>query len=109
MRKKAGIQTVSGTFNLEIFPEGLADIAALQNGKGIELISPDPAFCTARVIPVSVEAIPAAIILPEKKFRIHGRNIIETIAPVNLRRTLCVHDGDTVGLMITTEGIDGKK
>ncbi len=96
--EKLGFRPYPGTLNIEMLPESLSVIASIQKEKGLELVSPDPAFCSARVIPVLIKEIQAAIILPEEKVRIHGRNIIEAIAPVNLRRTLNLNDGDTVCL-----------
>jgi len=102
--EKLGFKPFPGTLNVEILPESLLDLASIQGKKGIELIPPDPddpidsAFCTAQVLPVSIEAANAAIIIPEKKVRIHGKNIIEVIAPVSLKDAINIDDGDTVTL-----------
>ncbi len=103
--EKLGFRPFPGTLNIDILPESLSVIASIQKEKGLELVSPDPAFCSARVIPVLIEEIQAAIIIPEKKVQIHGRNIIEAIAPVYLRQTLNIDDGDTVSLHIRTGGV----
>ncbi len=100
--KKLGFRPFPGTLNIELRPESLTVIASMQKEKGLELVPSDPAFCSARIIPVLVEEIQAAIILPDEKVRIHGRNIIEAIAPVYLRQMLNINDGDLVCLRIRT-------
>jgi CTP-dependent riboflavin kinase len=104
--EKLGFTPFPGTLNVEILSESLLDAELIQKNKGIELIPPDPndpndsTFCTAQVLPVSIEGINAAIIIPEEKVRMHGKNIIEVIAPVSLKDALNIDDGDTVTLKI---------
>jgi CTP-dependent riboflavin kinase len=102
--EKLGFRPFPGTLNIELLPESLAGFASFQKKPGRELTSPDPAFCSARVIPVLIENIPAAVILPDEQVRIHGHNIIEAVAPVSLRRTLNINDGDIVCLRRGTGG-----
>jgi len=52
------------------------------------------------VLPISIEGIDAAVIIPEEMVRMHGKNIIEVIAPVSLKDALNIDDGDTVILTI---------
>ena len=104
--EKLGFKPFPGTLNIEILPESLLDAESIPGKKGIELIPPEPngpidsTFCTAQVLPVSIEGIDGAIIIPEEKVKIHDKNIIEAIAPVNLKDALNVDDGDTVTLTI---------
>ena len=104
--EKLGFKPFPGTLNIEILPESLLDAESIQEKMGIELIPPesngpiDSTFCTAQVLPVSVEGIDGAIIIPEEKVKIHDKNIIEVIAPVNLKDALNVDDGDTVTFTI---------
>ncbi len=99
---KLGFRPFPGTLNIEILPESLPDMASMQNGKGIELVPPDTTSCTARVIPILIEEIRAAMIIPEEIVRIHGRNIVEAMAPVNLRQALNIEDGDALCLTAIT-------
>jgi CTP-dependent riboflavin kinase len=104
--EKLGFTPFPGTLNIEILPENLPDAESIQEEKGIELIPPDPidpidsAFCTAQVLPVSIEKADAAIIIPAENVRVHGRNIIEVIAPINLKDALNIDDGDIVTLTL---------
>ena len=94
--EKLGFKPYPGTLNLEISEEYLSVVEPLDQKEGVELISPDPNFCNAKVFPVSLGDIIGAIILPEEKVRIHPKNIIEIIAPVNIKESLNVKDGDSL-------------
>jgi phosphoglycolate phosphatase len=72
----------------------------LDKEKGIELISPNPKFCNAKAFAVSLGEISGAIIMPEEKVRVHPRNIIEIIAPLNIKAALHAQDGDYVNLFL---------
>ena len=97
---KLGFRPYPGTLNLEIEPDDLPLIASRYQKKGVELISPDPKFCNARAVGVRLEKINAAIIMPEEKVRIHAENIIEIIAPLSIKATLNVADGDSLTIRL---------
>jgi len=101
--EKLGFKPFPGTLNVEVMPESLLDAKSLYEEKGIELVPPDltdSAFCSAKVLPVSIEGIDGAMIIPEEKVRIHGKNTIEAIAPLNLKDALHKDDGDTITITI---------
>lgn len=98
--EKLGFKPYPGTLNLEISEEFLPFIESLDEKEAIELISPDPKFCNARVFQVSLGDISGAIILPEEMVRIHPENIIEIIAPLNLKAALSVDDGDSLNFIL---------
>ena len=98
--EKLGFKPYPGTLNLKISEEFIPAIEILDPEKGIELISPDPRFCNAMAFPVSLGDISGAIILPEEKVRVHPENIIEIIAPLNIKTSLKVKDGDSVKIVI---------
>jgi CTP-dependent riboflavin kinase len=64
------------------------------------LISPDPKFCNAKAFAVKLGKINGAIIMPEEKVRIHAENIIEIIAPLNIKATLNVKDGALLSILL---------
>ncbi len=99
-KEKLGFKPFPGTLNLEVASDDLSKIANLDQGKGIELNSPDPEFCNAKAFPVKLGKINAAIIMPEEKVRIHAENIIEIIAPLNIKTTLNVKDGALLNIVI---------
>ena len=98
--EKLGFKPYPGTLNLEISEEYLSVVEPLDQKEGVELISPDSNFCNAKVSPVSLGDIIGAIILPEEKVRIHPKNIIEIIAPVNIKESLNVKDGDSLKVVL---------
>ena len=101
--QKLGFKPSPGTLNVEVASDDLPKIATLGPQKGIELISPDPKFCNARAFPVMLEKVKGAIIRPEEKVKIHAANIIEIIAPLNIKTSLNVNDGDEIKLVLTEE------
>lgn len=98
--EKLGFKPYPGTLNLEISADGVPIIESLDKGKGIELISPDPKFCNAKAYPVELGEINGAIIIPEENVRIHPENIIEIIAPMNIKEALNVKDADNITLFL---------
>jgi len=95
-REKFGFTPYPGTLNLEIDKEYLPVIEALRKEKLIELIPPDPKFCTAKTITAEIASIQGAVIIPAEDVNIHAQNIIEIIAPLKLKEALGVKDGDTL-------------
>ena len=98
--KKLGFVPWPGTLNLEIQMESVALIEEMRLKNGIELISPDRNYCSGTVMPVSVEGISAAIVIPADDVRVHPKNIIEIISAEMLKKALNVQDGDLVTLTI---------
>lgn len=99
-REKLGFKPYAGTLNLEISKEYLPIIESLNRKEGIEMISPDPKFCNAKAFPVSLGEISGALIIPDEKVRIHAENIIEIIAPLKIKASLKVRDGDFISVAI---------
>ena len=98
--EKLGFIPYPGTLNLDIAEEFLVTVESLEKEKGIELISPDPKFCNGKALPVLLGEMRAAIIMPEEKVRVHPKNIIEIIAPLNLKAALNLKDGDCVSVVL---------
>jgi CTP-dependent riboflavin kinase len=94
-----------GTLNLKVQDEYIGIVRELRMNAGVVLTPPSPEFCQAKCFPVSLGSIKAAIIFPEAdRFtdQLHAGNIIEIIAPVSIKRTLSVKDGDE--LVLELEG-----
>ena len=98
--QKLGFKPYPGTLNLEVAPDDLPTITSRAQKEGVELISPDPKFCNAKAFPIRLGKINAAIIMPEEKVRIHAENIIEIIAPLNIKATLNVKDGASLSIVL---------
>ena len=97
-QKKLGFKPYPGTLNLEIDEEKIPQIEALWQREGLELVPTDSNFCSGHVYPVSVMGVSGAIVAPADDARVHGPNIIEIIAPTNLKQALDVEDGDEIML-----------
>jgi len=98
--EKLGFIPYPGTLNLELSEEFLVTVESLEKEKGVELISPDPKFCNGKAFPVLLGEMRAAIIMPEEKVRVHPKNIIAIIAPLNLNASLNLKDGDSVTVVL---------
>ena len=94
--EKLGFRPFPGTLNLEIISGQSVAPEFFPAAKIVELLPPDGVGCGAKVVPIYIEGIVAALILPDAGVRVHGENIVEIIAPVNLRRALAKGDGDLV-------------
>jgi len=94
--EKLGFIPFPGTLNITIQDRDLPDVQRLLAAAEISLVPTDPAFCAARVQPVTVRGIPAAVVLPSEDVRIHGHTTIEILAPCHLKRTLGLRDGDLI-------------
>ncbi len=95
-QERLGFKPYPGTLNLEISSEYIPVIESLNQEEGVELISPDPKFCNAKAFPVTLGDISGALIMPDEKVRIHAKNIIEIIAPLNIKASLNIGDGDFI-------------
>ena len=98
--QKLGFSPWPGTLNLEISGDRVDLIEELRKKGGIELMSPDANYCSGHVLPVSIEGVRAAIVIPAEDVWVHAKNIVEIIAPERLKDALHVCDGDWVTLTI---------
>lgn len=93
---KVGFEPWPGTLNVLVLEEDEPALERLLSGPGICIQPPDSSFCEGTCWKVSVSGIPGALVAPEEKARIHGKNIVEILAPVKLKDALNLKDGDTV-------------
>ena len=101
---KLGFRPYPGTLNMEVAEKSLPVVEVLRREEGIRLVPPDPEYCAARVLPLSVGTVSGALIVPEESVNIHGKKIIEVMAPVRLKDALDIYEGDSVTLEITKPG-----
>ncbi len=102
--EKLGFRPYPGTLNLELSEESLPIIDALQKEEGVTLIPPDPKFCIAKALPVSSGEASGAIIIPSEDVKVHGKNIVEIMAPIMLKKALDVKDGDSLTFIVKRPG-----
>jgi CTP-dependent riboflavin kinase len=102
IQERVGFLPYPGTLNLllESDKDQLLWYQAKTSLEGIEIPPADSSFCAARLYRAEIEnpRIPgaerlrAAVIVPEVEG--YPRNKIEVVAPVPVKETLRVHDGD---------------
>jgi CTP-dependent riboflavin kinase len=97
---KLGFAPWPGTLNLNIQMHDVAVIEELKVTRGLELVSPDSNFCSGHVFPVTIQGLPAAVVIPSEDVRVHPKNIVEIISPRMLKESLGLKDGDCVTLAI---------
>ncbi len=97
-REKIGFVPFSGTLNLDIKRSDVEFIKNISNRFWKELTPEDKTFCTAKILPIVIKDIKCAVILPEAAVNIHDRHVIEILAPVNLRESLGLKNGDTINI-----------
>jgi CTP-dependent riboflavin kinase len=57
------------------------------------------------MLPVWIESVPGALMIPPDDVNIHEKSIIEVLAPVRLKKELSLQDGDPVRISVRrTEG-----
>jgi CTP-dependent riboflavin kinase len=101
--EKLGFVPFAGTLNLKVYEEYL-DLAQKMSAEAeIDVVPPSPDFCPAKALPISIGNIKAAIIVPyaeEFTDEVHSDDIIELIAPVEIKKALSIKDGDEVVINI---------
>lgn len=102
--EKLGFTPFPGTLNIDVGSEYSAIVSSLQSADFIELVPNNKRGCGGKVMLVSIENSKAAIIIPEDKVNIHGQNIIEVMAPVSLRDTFALSDGQKVTICADKPG-----
>jgi len=105
-RDKLNFTPFPGTLNLDIDSDYLPLVCELREADAIGLVPRAGDGCAAKVIPLSVEGIRGAIVVPEAKVNVHGQNIVEVLAPVGLRDTLGLEDGQLLTLFADRPGRD---
>jgi len=98
--EKLGFRPYPGTLNIEVCEGSSRALLELRKRKGIVLNSPDEETCSASALPARVELLECAIIIPPESVNIHGRNILEILAPVKLKDALGVRDGDILTVLV---------
>lgn len=99
-KEKLGIDPYPGTLNLKAQDDAsLANLKALRAMPGIEISPEEENFCTAYCFKVLVEGtIPGAIIIPHVAD--YPLEKIEVVAPVSIKETLKLEDGQSLSLTI---------
>lgn len=98
IEEKLGFVPYLGTLNMKLAEESLAIKDLLKKAKAIE-ISPATGFCRGRLFKAYLKGnLKCAVVIPEVVN--YPEDIIEIIAPINLREKLQLKDGDTIEIKI---------
>jgi riboflavin kinase len=95
IQKKLQFVPYAGTLNLLLSDESLKDKNLLKNAQYIK-IEPVEGFCEGIIIPALIKSQTCAILIPT--IVNYPNDMIEIIAPVNLRYKLKVKDGDELSV-----------
>jgi riboflavin kinase, archaea type len=99
VRRLAGFTPYPGTLNVRLVPDMIGSWRELRRRGGLVLQPPPDQPCGARLYPVVVApGIGAAIIVPD--LTRYGDDVLEVIAPIELRGRLGLQDGASIGIML---------
>jgi len=101
-RRKLGFAPHPGTFNLQMQGDSWAGLRErLMRDAGVG-ITPVDGFCAARCFRVTInESVEGAVVFPEVAG--YPPDKFEVIAPIPVRQTLGVNDGDRVTVRVLIE------
>jgi riboflavin kinase len=93
IKEKLGFAPFLGTLNLKLTDESLKQKSEL-NKSGAIVICPAEGYCIGLLFRAVMEGRECAVILPQVPN--YPKNVLEVIAPVNLRDAAGLKDGDMV-------------
>jgi riboflavin kinase len=94
--RKLGFDPYPGTLNLKLGEPFAKSIASSIKIEGFR--DANRTFGECQCYPVKINGIRGAIVRPERSS--YPTNLVEVIAPVNLRKTLALSDGDEVEMIL---------
>jgi CTP-dependent riboflavin kinase len=97
---KLGFEPYPGTLNLKITPDQMLVSECVRQSAVLKLVPPDDDYCPALIFPGVMGEMDVAIVIPHESARVHELDILEVIAPVHLRKSLALQDGDSIIISI---------
>ena len=99
IEEKLGFKPFYGTVNLRLDRVSIDIVRKLKDNEGTKIVPLDPKFCIAKTFKARIMGkVEGAVILPEAT--VHGNDILELLAPINLREALNLEDGQQVDVEI---------
>lgn len=98
--REMGFKPFPGTLNVRISPRDVSELERFLSDMDFEIVPDDPRFCSARLKRLSINGLPAALVLPSENVRIHGKQVLEIMASCHIKQTLHLDDGDRVTLVV---------
>ena len=97
IEEKLGFTPYAGTLNLRLTAEGVKRRALLLKAE-TKAVYPAEGYCVGALFAASVEGLECGVVIPE--VATYPKDLLEIIAPVNLREQLRIEDGDRVKLVV---------
>lgn len=98
MEEKLGFTLFPGTLNVKLTTDSVKTGKLLKKRAGFEIL-PASGYCRGRLFKAILNGVECAVIVPEVVG--YPENIVEVVAPVNLREKLCLLDGSLVEVEVT--------
>ena len=95
-----GFVPYPGTLNVKLDPAVVDAWERILDACTLGLPLPSGETCGARLIPVMLAGVEAAVIVPD--VTAHGKNLLEVVAPIHLRARCGLGDDDPVTLHVLT-------
>lgn len=97
IKQKAGFTPYAGTLNLRLSHEGVKRRELLEE-KCAKKILPVEGYCSGKLFEAFIGKVKCAVVIPEVPG--YPRDVLEIIAPFNLREALKLKDGDEVTVKV---------
>ena len=97
MKAKLGFAPYHGTLNIKLSGESAKRRKLLEKATSMKVCSAK-GFCSGTVFKASIGALECAIVIPEVAG--YPEDVLEIIAPANLRVTLQLRDGDEITVTV---------
>ncbi|MEJ5327690.1 MAG: DUF120 domain-containing protein [Candidatus Bathyarchaeia archaeon] len=97
MKQKAGFTPYAGTLNLRLSHEGVKRRELLEEKCAMKIL-PAEGYCSGKLFKAFIGSVECAVVIPEVPG--YPSDILEIIAPVNLREALKLKDGDEITVTV---------
>jgi riboflavin kinase, archaea type len=98
LEEKLGYTPYFGTLNLALSAESARQKKFLARAGALQ-ICPAEGYCAGLVFPASISGLECSIVLPQVEG--YSERLLELVAPVYLRGTLNLKDGDEVSVTVS--------
>ncbi|MEM4733089.1 MAG: DUF120 domain-containing protein [Candidatus Bathyarchaeia archaeon] len=97
IKQKLGFTPYAGTLNLRLFENSVQHKELLGKVGSIKIL-PVEGYCSGKLFEAFIGKLHCAIVIPEVPG--YPRDVLEIIAPFNLREALKLKDGDEVAVTV---------
>ncbi|MEM3377717.1 MAG: DUF120 domain-containing protein [Candidatus Bathyarchaeia archaeon] len=97
IKQKLGFTPYAGTLNLRLSEDSMQHRELLERACTIRIL-PVEGYCSGKLFEAFIGKLECAVVIPEVPG--YPRDVLEIIAPVNLREALKLKDGDEVAVTV---------